>query len=355
MKNNKVILLGDINLMGIEPSEKPFARVSSFVGKADAVFANLECCFYDPPKDVGRQIDVRYETGERLQREGLEARTDMAPALAELGVSAVGNANNVNYGHEPIKSSLRELDKLGISHSGAGMNIKQAEEPAIVERNGVRFGLFQRTAVYWPVEHKALLNSAGVATIKAHTSYRPLSDGDHRSANRPGVPPEVITWMDRNSLERIVKQIKKVKKQCDVVIASYHWGLGEKILSYQTELAHASIDAGADIVMGTGPHYPLPLELYKKKPILYGMGSFFFYIGHGSRLQPNELGIIACLGFEKTKIKKLALRLVRRRNGKQTIFRSTKQEKKEIERLHRLCELFGTSFKVKGDELVFDL
>jgi poly-gamma-glutamate synthesis protein (capsule biosynthesis protein) len=235
------------------------------------------------------------------------------------------------------------------------MNIKQAEEPAIVERNGVRFGLFQRTAVYWPVEHKALLNSAGVATIKAHTSYRPLSDGDHRSANRPGVPPEVITWMDPNSLERIVKQIKKAKKQCDVVIASYHWGLGEKILSYQTELAHASIDAGADIVMGTGPHYPLPLEFYKKKPILYGMGSFFFYIGHGAKLQPNELGVIACFDFEKTKIKKLALRLVRRHKGKQTIFRSTKQEKEEIERLRRLCESFGTTFKVTENELVFDL
>ena len=47
-----------------------------------------------------------------------------------------------------------------------------------------------------------------------------------------------------------------------------------------TEIGHAAIDAGADIVIGHGPHYSLPVEVYRGKPIFYGLGSFSFHTGH---------------------------------------------------------------------------
>ena len=50
-----------------------------------------------------------------------------------------------------------------------------------------------------------------------------------------------------------------------------------------TEIAHAAIDAGADLVIGHGPHYSLPVEVYRGKPIFYGLGSFSFHTGHGGR------------------------------------------------------------------------
>ena len=34
-----------------------------------------------------------------------------------------------------------------------------------------------------------------------------------------------------------------------------------------TEIAHGAIDAGADVVIGHGPHFSLPIEVYKRKPI----------------------------------------------------------------------------------------
>ena len=37
-----------------------------------------------------------------------------------------------------------------------------------------------------------------------------------------------------------------------------------------TDIAHAAIDAGADIVVGHGPHYSLPIEVYRGKPIFTG-------------------------------------------------------------------------------------
>ena len=50
-----------------------------------------------------------------------------------------------------------------------------------------------------------------------------------------------------------------------------------------TEIAHAAIDAGADIVMGHGPHYSLPVEMYKGRPIYYGLGNLSFHTGHVGR------------------------------------------------------------------------
>ena len=64
-----------------------------------------------------------------------------------------------------------------------------------------------------------------------------------------------------------------MRKEVDIVVASCHWGLWQEVLQYMTDIAHAAIDAGADVVMGHGPHFSLPTELYKGKPIFYGVGS----------------------------------------------------------------------------------
>ena len=60
-----------------------------------------------------------------------------------------------------------------------------------------------------------------------------------------------------------------------------------------TEIAHAAIDAGADVVIGHGPHYSLPVEIYKGKPIFYGLGSFSFHTGHGGLKHGDWVGMLA--------------------------------------------------------------
>jgi poly-gamma-glutamate synthesis protein (capsule biosynthesis protein) len=40
--------------------------------------------------------------------------------------------------------------------------------------------------------------------------------------------------------------------------------------------AHAMIDAGADVVVGQGPHLLNGIEIYRNKPILYSPGNFVF-------------------------------------------------------------------------------
>ena len=78
----------------------------------------------------------------------------------------------------------------------------------------------------------------------------------------------------------------------DIVVASCHWGLHKEVLGYMREIAHAAIDAGADIVIGHGPHYSLPVEVYRGKPIFYGLGSFSFHTGHGGRRHGDWIGMM---------------------------------------------------------------
>jgi poly-gamma-glutamate synthesis protein (capsule biosynthesis protein) len=59
------------------------------------------------------------------------------------------------------------------------------------------------------------------------------------------------------------------------------------VLDYQVEIAHTAIEAGADLVLGHGPHMPLGIEIYQNKPVFYGLGSFSFEIGHGGCKHPD--------------------------------------------------------------------
>jgi len=55
-------------------------------------------------------------------------------------------------------------------------------------------------------------------------------------------------------------------------------GLEARRALQQTEIANAAIDAGADLVIGHGPAVTcLTIEVYKGKPIFYGLGSFSFH------------------------------------------------------------------------------
>ena len=102
-----------------------------------------------------------------------------------------------------------------------------------------------------------------------------------------------MTWADRAYLKSFTDQIAALRRETDLVVASCHWGLGEEVLDYMTEIAHAAIDAGADIVVGHGPHYSLPVEVYRGKPIFYGLGSFSFHTGHGGRRHGDWIGMMA--------------------------------------------------------------
>lgn len=89
----------------------------------------------------------------------------------------------------------------------------------------------------------------------------------------------------KDSMEKNIQDLKDEGAQ--VIIASFHWG--EEKAEYpndvQVKLAHAAIDAGADLVLGHHPHVLQGIEQYKGKNIVYSLGNFCF----GGNMYPSDM------------------------------------------------------------------
>ncbi len=240
-------------------------------------------------------------------------------------------------------------------HTGAGANRDAARAPVILEKNGVKIGFLQRTSVYWPTNHEATARSAGVAVIKGHTAYQlPL----HKTrveippCNRPGLPPVILTWADKDSLKAFTDDVAALKAKCDYVVASCHWGLHQDVLDYMPQIAHAAIDAGADVVIGHGPHYSLPVEVYKGKPVYYGLGSFSFHTGHfGGVAVGDWVGQMARVTLDAGRVTGASFQFVRHNAKNETVPCKLADEQDTLADIQKRSEPFGAKLVARGDDV----
>jgi poly-gamma-glutamate capsule biosynthesis protein CapA/YwtB (metallophosphatase superfamily) len=138
------------------------------------------------------------------------------------------------------------------------------------------------------------------------------------------------------------------------VVASCHWGLGREVLEYMTEIAYAAIDAGAHIVMGHGPHYSLPVEVYKGRPIFYGLGSFSFHTGHGGRQHGNWLGMMVRAEVARDGVSGTRFQFVRHNDKNETVLCALADERAAFEDLARRSAQRGAKLTARGDEVLVE-
>ena len=340
----KITLTGDINLMNVVDASIPFRLMKDELHQSDLVFSNLECCLYES------------ENPHSVNNEGFYANPIVAAnALKNGNIKVVSLANNVNYGHDAILKSIEELDKVGLMHTGAGANKDQAIKPVVLESQGIKIGFLARTSVYWNTHHEAQRDSSGVAVLRGHTAYQVPAykvKAEIPPFNRPGIPPIVVTWADRVYLEELVQQIKELKKSCDFVVISCHWGLWSEVLEYMIEIAHAAIDAGADIIFGHGPHLSLPVEIYCGKPIFYGLGSFSFHTGHNGRKHGDWIGEMPQIIVSKEKIEEISFKLIRHNNLNETYCCDLDQETETIDNLIKQSVDKNCELHVSGQSII---
>ena len=88
--------------------------------------------------------------------------------------------------------------------------------------------------------------------------------------DRPGV-----AWLDP---AQVLADIRFARPLADLLIVCPHWGVEYALrpTSEQVSLAHAMIDAGADMVVGSHPHVVQPIENYHNQWIAYSLGNFIF-------------------------------------------------------------------------------
>ena len=88
------------------------------------------------------------------------------------------------------------------------------------------------------------------------------------------------TTVNPKDMDRTIKAIEEARFFADYVVISIHSHQIKKVLKeepsdFLEEFSRKCIDAGADAVIGTGPHLIRPIEIYKGKPIFYSLGDFF--------------------------------------------------------------------------------
>ena len=87
-----------------------------------------------------------------------------------------------------------------------------------------------------------------------------------------------------------MRSVRNGKTLADFVVVTIHahqgpvtaqqWLFEDQTPNFLKELAHRAIDSGADVFVGHGPHVLRGVEIYKGKPIFYGLGEFFYQWQH---------------------------------------------------------------------------
>ncbi|NMM47557.1 CapA family protein [Marinigracilibium pacificum] len=340
-ETSSILVLGDNNFQHRKNPEHAFKYIEKELNAADFTFLNLEGPFAGGTDDTTKS-DIPHKNWRY-------SNPDQVAALTNAKIDAVGVANNVTYPWQALMKSLKVLDSAGVKYAGGGENLEAAHRPVIIEKNGLKVGFMQYAATVYPTNHAALKNQPGIAEIKVHTAYQAPKNLD-----KPGQPPYVITWMDEESKKLMVEDVKKLKAQVDIVVLSYHWGVSSTYepVSYQEDIAHAVIDAGADVVFGHGPHRYQKVEVYNGKPIMYSLAQAVFDDRRVDRYLNNKEGLIGEIIVSNKKIKSLYLLPTWREDDNEVrIYDASKGKGKELtEYLYRV-NAGGAELKVEGDKI----
>jgi len=172
---------------------------------------------------------------------------------AKIDFCSLANNHVLDWGYSGLSETIETLKKSQIKYAGAGINIIEAEKPAIFNING---------------KGRVYVFSLGGPGCGIPYSWRATTE-------RAGV--NLLLQYSDSAVNHIIERIKRITKPRDLIIVSVHWGgnWGYDILQAQREFAHKLIDvAGVDVIHGHSSHHVKGIEVYNNKPIIYGCGDF---------------------------------------------------------------------------------
>lgn len=174
---------------------------------------------------------------------------EVGNALIEAGVDIVSTANNhsLDKGVTGLEASLDYMDQIGLPHVGTSRTPSEQQTLKILSKNGIKF---------------------------AYLSYTYGTNGIPVPAGKD----YLVNLIDESA---IINEIKRAKKQADVVVMSLHWGNEYQLQPTveQKNLAETLVNAGADIIFGHHPHVLQPMEWIDRKDggqslVVYSLGNF---------------------------------------------------------------------------------
>lgn len=214
-----ISLVGDCTLAGNRfqslsegRADYPFANVAELFDGDDMTIANLECNFSDASLYSSSMFSFK-------------APTSNAKMLTSGGIDFVTTANNhtLDFGQTGLNDTFAALDAVGVSYG------KDGESVLYTTDGGLKVGVY-----------------CGYYALRA--------DG----------------------VEAAVAELKEMG--AEYIICALHWGDegSYRPTALQQSIAHAAVDAGADVVYGSHPHVLQPIEEYGDGIIMYSLGNFCF-------------------------------------------------------------------------------
>jgi hypothetical protein len=227
-----------------------FTAVAPILQDADLTFGNLETTLADSGDS--------HKCDKRKKCYAYRVPTAFAQRLADAGFDVVSLANNhaQDFGRKGVAQTVEALERVGVRYSGANGEV-------------ARFQI----------------------------------DGRRVSVIAFGFGKSDFPLWNLKQARRLVREMARDS----IVLVSFHGGseglaakrVPEGIERYRGEFrgnlrvfTHAVVDAGADLVIGHGPHVLRGVELYKGRLIAYSLGNFASYRSLNIR---GDLGVSCIL------------------------------------------------------------
>jgi poly-gamma-glutamate capsule biosynthesis protein CapA/YwtB (metallophosphatase superfamily) len=315
-----IVLTGDSNWhRRISVYDDPaYLSLIQKIRSADAAFTNLEVL-----------IHPIQQSGQPWAGGGYAyAPPFLTDEIKWVGFNLISTANNhaYDYGESGLRSHLAALNNANIPNAGSGENLAFSRAPAYVDTKNGRIALVAcasslRVNGLAGAQRIDLPGRIGSNPLRFSTTYtvdpqtletlKNLAKlegarGGGEGASRAGGPFtfggakyvagdtfKAQTQILPEDLEGNLHSIHEAKRMADFVIASIHShetppGHPDQPSEFLVQFAHAAIDAGADVFVAHGPQQLRGIEIYKGKPIFYGLANFVFDGEAGIPFLPAE-------------------------------------------------------------------
>ncbi len=312
----KVIATGDMFITRRIPREgyEGFEQIRDCIMEHDVKFSNLEMTFH---RQEGYPAAVSGGTWAMMEPEALDD-------IKRFGFNLYNTANNHSgdYGQEGILATIRHLQERDMVFSGTGRNLGEASRACYLETRKARVALISVSSSFHESARAGgqsceMVGRPGLNPLRFETRFHvdkdhyemaeelvkltrvnaeeedsikngysnPFKEGTLPFGNTGVFILDDSNWIEtvpgEEDMARITSEIREARKQADVVFVSFH---GHEFDGEDTAVpamfletfSRACIDAGADVVIGHGPHELRGIEIYKSGVIFYSLGNFLF-------------------------------------------------------------------------------
>ena len=298
--------------------EAEFQKALVVLQGGDATYGNLETSILD----IGSFKGFPYTGVDDVP---LLAEPLVAKDLLAMGFKLMSRANNhaLDWGIEGMRETTHWTENAGLVTAGVGESQGLARAAHYYESSKGRVGIVSLASTFRPgsealpqrgaapgrpgvsalaVKKTMVVPESAMADLRrvAHDLYgaSPGGRADKDQQNKltlfntqfeSGQIRKLQYEVDPDDLAGILKAVRQGKQHSDFLLVTIHShepadttsadpknDFGDAPAEFVHELAKAAIDAGADAFLTTGIHHLGPIEIYKGRPIFYGLGNFFW-------------------------------------------------------------------------------